>query len=219
MPYPIIHDNDICIFDMDGTLTRPSEDAYKYKNFSEKTGIDLIAMAASGRRWLLGKKILGRVFDEARMMGMPIMSNASRPNHASVGILKAAHAAGAHCILYSDAPGEGYGKDICKKNNWDQYFNDMIFREDTQQRKPNADAVAAILDEINVGHEGRIFVFGDEDKDEIVARNLTEKGFVNVEFIHVSDLKGPAAAYYSQPAASKSRIGVSKYKPSKPSSV
>lgn len=73
--------------------------------------------------------------------------------------------------LVSNGLGKGYGHDIVKKFDLDEYFKTTVFREDIQNSKPNPEPILLALKRMKIEPEKDdiIWYIGDRHKDVVAA--------------------------------------------------
>jgi phosphoglycolate phosphatase len=75
--------------------------------------------------------------------------------------------------VVSNGLGKGYGLDIIKKFELDQYFPVTIFREDIRKSKPNPEPILLALQHLKpeLSDEDVIWYIGDRHKDVVAVQN------------------------------------------------
>ncbi len=78
--------------------------------------------------------------------------------------------------MVSNGLGKGYGHDILKTFDLEEYFSAIIFREDISKSKPNPESLSAAIKKLGVetNADTNIWYIGDRRKDVLAACALDE---------------------------------------------
>ena len=169
--HPDIHNvPDVVVLDMDGTLTSHKHISHKWQKRMDKIGINMPKLIAKLRH-RLARGFLGIRFKEATLQKSPLMKKLGKPQEHLETVLETLRDGGAHIILYSNAPGKGYGDDMLKRLGIRGAFDKIFFREDMAAPKPAQETLTDYLTRKKLG-TARIWVVGNEDGDAELAKNL-----------------------------------------------
>ena len=190
-----IHDiPDVVVLDMDGTLTSHKDLSPKWQKRMDKIGINMPKLIAKLRH-RLARGFLGIRFKEATLQKSPIMKKLGKPQEHLETVLDTLRDAGTHIVLYSNAPGIGYGNDMLKRLGIGGAFDKVFFSEDMAAPKPAQETLTGYLTRRKLD-TARIWVVGNEDGDAELATNLaSDLPDATISYFMIDELQAPTACH------------------------